>query len=89
MNARHGSGTHMPHQDTDSNAADLGEQPARLRIFDQDSELVSEIVRDAKGVMRDITIQGVLRDAIHVGLPIVRKKLRAMCDAAKTNTTNT
>lgn len=83
MSTSNAGDTHMPLKDTVTTETDLNDNPARLRIFEQDSDLAAEIVRDVKPVMPDITIQTVLRDAVHNGLPLVRKKLLAMCEAAK------
>lgn len=84
MSDSHADDTPMPQQDTPD--TDVNENPARLRILTTDQAVAADIVREAKEVLPDITIQTVLRDAIHAGLPVVRRKMKAICDAAKKTT---
>lgn len=83
MNQSNDGGTHMPQKDTASNDTDVNDNPARLRIFEIDQDIAAEIASEVRPFIRDITQQSILRDAVHLGLPLVRKKLHAMCEAAK------
>lgn len=74
----------MPRKDTTTTQeTELNDNPARLRLFQCDQDEAGNIVNDVRDVIPDITQQTVLRDAVHLGLPLVRKRLEAMRAAAQ------
>jgi hypothetical protein len=56
---------------------------SKIRLYEEDHELASKVQDQAQTIFRQITLQEILREAVHAGLPIVAKRYRAAVDAAK------
>mgnify|MGYP001616831028 CR=1 FL=1 len=54
----------------------------KLKLYGADHKLAHDIQADAAVLFRGLTLQEILRDAIHAGLPSVQKKYRAAVEAA-------
>lgn len=54
----------------------------RVKLYEADHELAVKTQEQAQVISRQITIQEVLREAIHVGLPLVAKRYKAAAKAA-------
>lgn len=85
MSTGNSSGTPMPRKDTQSTSTEpeINDNPARLRLLVEDQAEAAALVKDMREEMPDITVQTILRDSVHMGLPLVRKKYEAMREAAK------
>lgn len=75
----------QPPRDTDSDASDLEvmDEPLRIKVFEEDHEDAGKVQTLAQNIMRTITLNEIIREAIHEGLPAVRRKYEAMVAAAK------
>lgn len=54
----------------------------KVKLYVADNDLALEIQEDAAPILRQLTVQEILREAIHEGLPLVQKRYRAAVDAA-------
>ena len=71
---------------TDTATAELTvmEEPLRLKIFEADHTLAGEIQKVGQQAVRNLTLNEILREAIHAGLPVIARRYEAMANAAKT-----
>lgn len=60
----------------------LDENIFKMKLYLVDHELALQIQDEASVVFRQLSMQQVLREAVHAGLPIVAKRYRAAVDAA-------
>ena len=58
------------------------ETSSRVKLYVDDHKQAIEIQEEAQGLFRQLTIQEILREAIHIGLPLVAKRYRAAIKAA-------
>lgn len=56
---------------------------SRLKLLEEDHALALETQTVAQKLFRTVTLQEILRDAIHIGLPRIAEKYQAMAAAAK------
>ncbi len=56
---------------------------SRLKLLEEDHALAVETQTVAQKLFRGMTIQEILRDAVHEGLPKIAHKYRAMAAAVK------
>lgn len=77
---------HMPRQPTqDTPTAELTvmEEPLRLKVFEVDHTEAAKVQKVGGQVIRNLSVNEVLREAIHAGLPIVLRKYEALAKTAK------
>ena len=60
-----------------------GEVVSKLKLYESDHALAVKLQEQVQPLFRQITIQEILRDAIHAGLPVVSKRYKAAVEAAK------
>lgn len=56
---------------------------SKLKLFEADHDLAVAIQNNAQPVFRQVTLQEIMREAIHLGLPLVQKRYSAAVEAAK------
>lgn len=61
--------------------ARTSEVTSNIRMFEDDYQLAVEIKRTTQPQFR-LSLQDIIREAIHAGLPLVRKKYEAAVEAA-------
>jgi hypothetical protein len=54
-----------------------------LKLFEADQELAVEILNQAQPHIRSLTLQEIIREAVHSGLPTVSKRYKALAEAAR------
>ncbi len=59
------------------------ESVSKIKLYVDDHKLAAAMAEEAQSVFRQLTIQELLREAIHIGLPAVIKRYRAAVEAAK------
>lgn len=59
------------------------ETVSRLKLYEADHEMAVRTQELAQVLYRQITLQEILREAIHTGLPLVAKRYKAAAEAAK------
>lgn len=70
-------------QETATGDLPLMEEPLRLKIFEVDHTTAADVQKIGAQVIRNLSVNEVLREAIHAGLAIVARKYEAMAKAAK------
>ena len=53
----------------------------KLKLYSADFDLAHNIQTDASVIFRGLTLQEILREAIHHGLPTVQKRYKAAVEA--------
>jgi len=61
----------------------ISETVSKLKLYKADHELAIKIQQFAQPIFRQLTLQDILREAIHAGLPSVVKRYAAASVAAK------
>lgn len=56
---------------------------SRIKLYEADHLLAVKTQEQAQVLFRQLTVQEVLREAVHVGLPFVIKRYKAAVEAAK------
>lgn len=59
------------------------ETVSRIKLYEADHDLALRAQEQASVLYRQITLQEILREAIHIGLPLVAKRYKAAAEAAK------
>lgn len=59
------------------------ETVSRMKLYADDHALALKTQEQASALFRQITLQEILREAVHEGLPLVVKRYKAAVDAAK------
>lgn len=55
---------------------------SKMKLFAADHKLADKIFGEAQMVVRGMTMQQILREAVHLGLPIVARRYRSIVEAA-------
>jgi hypothetical protein len=56
---------------------------SKLKLFEADHDLAVKIQNAAQPVFRQLTLQEIIREAIHLGMPLVQKRYEAAVEAVK------
>lgn len=76
-------GNDMPRTITAETPPLTSETVSKMRLYAVDYELAVKTQEQAQAMFRQLTIQEILREAVHAGLPAVVKRYAAAVAAAK------
>lgn len=72
----------MPRPPTNPAELVVMDEPLRLKIFEVDHLAAAEIQKTGQQVVRNLSVNAILREAIHAGLPAVLRRYQAMLNVA-------